>query len=88
VGIDFENALDGTNGDQVVIQYRLDENCSVDDFESDWTTLGTMDSTNYQDIMYGISDRARVVQFRFNLKTTVGQQTAGDGPFIRRIRIY
>jgi len=92
-GVRFEFAKDmnttqATN--KVVVKYRADEDIDPNDDTTNFTTLGTIDNdtagnNNQNDLLYGIYQRVKKIQFRFEFTAST---SSTQGPEITGIYIY
>lgn len=67
------------------VKYRTDADCDPEDEDANWTTLGTIDSTNQNELLNGIYERVADIQFRIDF--TSSTSTTG-GPSMTRLEIY
>jgi len=84
VRLDFADTF--AADDAVNVYYRINEQCNGYNFANDWVLLGSIIQGNYDQVLYGINKRAKTIQFRFNLESSVNVDN--PGPTIRKINIY
>lgn len=92
VRVEFEGLMSDNNAiNKVVVKYRTDGDIEYDNDTTNFTTLGTIDrdtsgNNNYDEVLSGIYERARKIQFKFEILSD--GSNVDDNLGITRIHIY